>query len=99
MGSPEYDATTLTQSHAEWRPISKPRQKPAASRKLAGNWIMGEVSRRLNASELSIEQTPVTSAQLASLVSRINDARFRTNARPAGVDAIWMGEGADVDAL
>jgi aspartyl-tRNA(Asn)/glutamyl-tRNA(Gln) amidotransferase subunit B len=43
--------------------------KACGQAKLASNWIMGEVSRRLNASEWSIEQSPVSAAQLAALIA------------------------------
>jgi aspartyl-tRNA(Asn)/glutamyl-tRNA(Gln) amidotransferase subunit B len=47
-GLPEYDATTLTQSKAMaayFEAVAKACGQP----KLASNWIMGEMSRRLNA--------------------------------------------------
>jgi aspartyl-tRNA(Asn)/glutamyl-tRNA(Gln) amidotransferase subunit B len=57
-GLPEYDATTLTQSPA-MAPTSSGAAKASGQPKLASNWIMGEVSRRLNAQEIDIEQAPV----------------------------------------
>jgi aspartyl-tRNA(Asn)/glutamyl-tRNA(Gln) amidotransferase subunit B len=57
-GLPEYDAATLTQSKAMAAYFEATAQA-SGQPKLASNWIMGEVSRRLNA-ETGIEQSPVS---------------------------------------
>jgi aspartyl-tRNA(Asn)/glutamyl-tRNA(Gln) amidotransferase subunit B len=59
---------------------------------------MGEVSRRLNTSEMSIEQAPVSAAQLAALIGRISDNTISNNAARQVFDALWS-EGGDVDAI
>ena len=69
---PEYDATTLTQNKAMAAYFEATAQA-SGQPKLASNWIMGEVSRRLNAGETGIEQSKVSSAQLAGLIVRIAD--------------------------
>ena len=40
--------------------------KACGQAKLVANWLMGEVSRRLNAEEKTLEASPVTAAQLAA---------------------------------
>jgi len=60
---------------------------------------MGEVSRRLNAEELDMAQVPVSAERLASLIQRIQDGTISNNAGKQVFDALWRGEGADVDAL
>jgi len=95
---PEYDATTLTQSKAMAAYFEATAQA-CAQPKLASNWIMGEVSRRLNSGEISIDALPVSSAQLAALIRRIADNTISNNAAKQVFDALWNGEGADVDAL
>jgi aspartyl-tRNA(Asn)/glutamyl-tRNA(Gln) amidotransferase subunit B len=67
--------------------------------KLASNWIMGEVSRRLNAAEIGIEQSPVDATMLAALIKRISDGTISNNAAKQVFDALWSGEGSDVDAV
>ncbi|WP_284465445.1 Asp-tRNA(Asn)/Glu-tRNA(Gln) amidotransferase subunit GatB, partial [Diaphorobacter nitroreducens] len=47
-GLPEYDATTLTQSQA-MAAYFEDAAKGCGQPKLASNWVMGEISRRLNA--------------------------------------------------
>ena len=78
-GLPEYDATTLTQSKA-MAAYFEAAAKACHQPKLASNWIMGELSRRLNSSETSIEMAPVSSAQLAALIARIADGTISNNA-------------------
>jgi len=97
-GLPEYDATTLTQSKAMaayFEAAAQTSKQP----KLTSNWIMGEVSRRINAGEIGIEQAPVSAAQLAALITRIADGTISNNAGRQVFDALWTGEGQDVDAL
>ncbi len=97
-GLSEYDATALTQSHAiaaYFEAVTQACGQP----KLAGNWIMGEVSRRLNAAEIDIAQSPVSAAQLAQLIARITDGTISNNAAKQVFDALWSAEGSEVDAL
>src|SRR5512140_2764291 len=65
-GLPDYDATTLTQSKAMAAYFEATAQASGQA-KLASNWIMGELSRRINAGEGAIEEAPVTAAMLAAL--------------------------------
>jgi aspartyl-tRNA(Asn)/glutamyl-tRNA(Gln) amidotransferase subunit B len=94
----EVDATALTQSR-EMAAYFESAAKACGQPKLASNWIMGEVSRRLNADELTIAACPVSALTLAVLIGRIADATISNNAAKQVFDAIWNGEGADVDAL
>ncbi|WP_332827819.1 Asp-tRNA(Asn)/Glu-tRNA(Gln) amidotransferase subunit GatB [Ramlibacter sp.] len=97
-GLPEYDATTLTQSKAMGAYFEE-AAKASGQAKLASNWIMGEVSRRLNAQDLAIESAPVPAATLARLVQRIADGTVSNNAARQVFDALWTGEGSEVDAV
>ena len=94
---PEYDSTQLTQSKAV-AAYFEATAKACGQPKLASNWIMGEVSRRLNTSELSIEQSPVSAAQLAALIGRISDNTISNNAARQVFEGLWNQEG-EVDAL
>jgi aspartyl-tRNA(Asn)/glutamyl-tRNA(Gln) amidotransferase subunit B len=100
---PEYDATQLTQSKAV-AAYFEATAKACGQPKLASNWIMGEVSRRLNASEMAIEQAPVSPTQLAALIDRISDNTISNNAARQVFEGLWNKEGpsggeGDVDAL
>jgi aspartyl-tRNA(Asn)/glutamyl-tRNA(Gln) amidotransferase subunit B len=96
-GLPAYDATQLTQSKA-MAAYFEATAKACGQAKLASNWIMGEVSRRLNAGEIGIEQAPVSAVQLAALIGRISDNTISNNAARQVFDGLWSGEG-EVDAL
>ncbi|WP_312756426.1 Asp-tRNA(Asn)/Glu-tRNA(Gln) amidotransferase subunit GatB [Pulveribacter sp.] len=97
-GLPEYDATTLTQSQA-MAAYFEEAARGSGQPKLASNWVMGEISRRLNAEEIGIGQAKVSSAQLAALITRIHDGTISNNAARQVFDALWAGEGQEVDAL
>ena len=97
-GLPEYDATTLTQSKAMGA-YFEAAAKVCGQPKLASNWVMGELSRRLNMEEIAIEQAKVSSTQLGALIQRINDGTISNNAAKQVFDVLWSGEGSDVDAV
>lgn len=97
-GLPEYDATTLTQSKAMGAYFEAAAQA-CGQPKLASNWIMGEVSRRLNAQDLGIETAPLQATTLAQLISRIADGTISNNAAKQVFDALWTGAGGEVDAI
>ena len=96
-GLPEYDATTLTQSKA-MAAYFETAAKACGQAKLASNWIMGEVSRRLNAGEVGIEHAPVNAAQLADMIGRIADNTISNSAAKQVFDALWT-EGGEVDVI
>ncbi len=97
-GLPEYDATTLTQSQAMAAYFEDTAQACGAP-KLASNWVMGEISRRLNQEEIAMEAVQVSSRQLAQLIGRIQDGTISNNAAKQVFDALWSGAGAEVDAV
>jgi aspartyl-tRNA(Asn)/glutamyl-tRNA(Gln) amidotransferase subunit B len=92
------DAASMTQSLAFARFYEATRDA-CGQAKLAANWLMGEVSRRLNADGLDIAASPVESAQLAALIRRVADGTVSNNGARQVFDALWSGEGRDVDAL
>jgi aspartyl-tRNA(Asn)/glutamyl-tRNA(Gln) amidotransferase subunit B len=94
----EYDATALTQSRAI-AAYFEATAKAGAQPKLAGNWIMGEVSRRLNISELGIGQSPVTALQLAALIARIHDNTISNNAAKMVLERLWGMPDAPVQPI
>ena len=97
-GLPEYDATQLTQSKA-MASYFEQTAKACGQAKLASNWIMGEVSRRLNTEDRTIESAPVQPAQLAAVIGRIADNTISNNAAKQVCEVLWNGEGTDVDAI
>ena len=61
--------------------------------KLAANWIMGELAAKLNAEERSIADSPVSAAQLAELISRLQDDTISSKIAKQVFEACWAGEG------
>ena len=96
-GLPEYDATTLTQSKA-MAAYFEAAAKACGQAKLVSNWVMGEMSRRLNAGEVGIENASVSAAQLAAMIGRIADNTISNSAAKQVFDALWT-EGGEVDAI
>lgn len=97
-GLPEYDATILTQSQA----VAAYFEDAAAvckQPKLASNWVMGEISRRLNMEEIGMDAVKVSSAQLGAMIARIADNTISNAAARTVFEALWTGEGQDVDAI
>ena len=95
-GLSEYDATMMTQSKA-FGAFFEAGAKACGQPKLVSNWLMGEVSRRLNASEQTIEASPITASLLAAMISRIADGTISNNGAKQVFDALWNGEGSGDD--
>ena len=94
------DAAMMTQSLATARYYEAARDAGAPA-KLVANWVMGEVSRRLNAEGLDIVESPVDAALLAALIRRIQDGTISNNAARQVFDALWTrekGTAGNVDA-
>lgn len=94
---PEYDATTLTQSQ-EMAAYFERTAKACGQAKLASNWVMGEISRRLNTEEIGMDAVKVSSDQLAALIRRISDGTISNNAAKQVFEALWTGEGKNAEA-
>ena len=92
------DAALMTQSLAFARTYEALRDA-CGSAKLAANWLMGEVSRRLNAQALEIAAMPLALPALAALIRRVADGTVSNNGARQVFDALWNGESGDVDAL
>jgi len=97
-GLPEYDAATLTQSR-EMAAYFEHAARASGAPKMASNWVMGEISRRLNSAGIGMEAVRVGSDQLAQLIARIADNSISNNAARQVFDALWQGEGPDVDTI
>jgi aspartyl-tRNA(Asn)/glutamyl-tRNA(Gln) amidotransferase subunit B len=91
---PAYDAAMVTQSKA-FAGYFEEAAKACGQPKLVANWMMGEISRRLNSDDKGIA---VTAATLAQLIARIADGTISNNGAKQVFDALWT-EGGSVDAL
>ena len=107
-GLPEADALLMTQSlpFASFYEAVRDGcvhqsggRQAAAWAKLAANWMMGEVSKRLNAEGGEIAGAKLQPAALAALIARIADGTLSHNGARQVFDVLWSGESADVDAV
>ena len=66
--------------------------------RLAANWMLGELFGRMNKEDVELDAVPVTAAQLAKLISRVDDGTLSGKLGKQVFDALWLGEG-EVDAI
>jgi aspartyl-tRNA(Asn)/glutamyl-tRNA(Gln) amidotransferase subunit B len=92
------DAAVMTQS-LPFAAFYEAARDACGQPKLVANWLMGEVSRRLNAQALDIAASPVDAVTLARLIGRIQDGTLSNNGARQVFDALWSGQGSDVDAV
>jgi len=100
LGLSTYDAAALTASRemaayfeAALALAGRENAKPVA------NWIMGELSARLNKEGLEIVAAPLTAQQLAGIICRIADNTISNKIARDVFDALWAGDGKDADAV
>ncbi len=100
-GISAYDAATL----AATRDSAKFFEDAVAaagkeSAKLCANWIMGELSARLNKDDLPIKLTPVSAGQLALLIKRIADGTISGKIAKEIFQSLWLRDyDDDVNAV
>ncbi|AZR81737.1 MULTISPECIES: Asp-tRNA(Asn)/Glu-tRNA(Gln) amidotransferase subunit GatB [Piscirickettsiaceae] len=97
FGLSDYDAAFLTGSRAMaeyFEAVLAETNEP----KVSANWVMGELSKALNQNDMDIADSPVSAAQLAGLIARIQDQTISGKIAKQVFDAIWAGEG-DADAI
>ncbi len=100
FGLSSYDAATLTASRevAEYfestlQAVGGEGAKPVA------NWIMGELSARLNKEGLEISAAPLAPQQLAGIIRRIVDGTISNKIAREVFDALWTGDGDNADSV
>ncbi|MEO8297450.1 MAG: Asp-tRNA(Asn)/Glu-tRNA(Gln) amidotransferase subunit GatB, partial [Burkholderiales bacterium] len=97
-GLAAYDASMMTQSRA-FAEFYRAATAACGQPKLVANWLMGELSRRLNAEDRGIEASPVSPVQLGQLIGRISDGTISNNAARQVFEALWSGNSSEVDAV
>ncbi len=94
---PEYDASQLAGDRAT-ADYFEATVKACNEPKLAGNWIMADLSAYLNKQEIGIAQSPVTPVQLAGLIERLKDGTISSKIAKQVFEAMTQGEG-DADSI
>jgi aspartyl-tRNA(Asn)/glutamyl-tRNA(Gln) amidotransferase subunit B len=98
LGLPAYDAALLTSSRETADYFERMLVKLPQQAKLCANWVMGELSGRLNREDLNIAASPIHADGLAALVQRIADGTISGKTAKEVFDAMWNGEG-DADEI
>ncbi len=93
----EYDAGILTASRALADYFEAVTQQ-SVDAKLAANWLIGDVSARLNKDDLEITQCPVSANDLAGMLKRIADNTISGKIAKDVFNSMWNGEG-DADTV
>ena len=93
----QYDASVLS-ADAAMAAYFEQTAKQSNNAKLSANWVAGELSARLNAENISLEQSPVSADQLAALIGRIADNSISRKMAKQVFEGIWNGEG-DADQI
>lgn len=95
-----YDATNLTSSRELADYFENTVKQLPAQAKLCANWVMGEVSGRLNKEDMEITDSPINAAQLAALLTRISDNTISGKTAKDVFDSMWQGENdGNADAI
>ena len=97
-GLPPYDAAMMTASLATARYYEAVREA-SAQPKLTANWLMGEVSKRLNAEGRDIEAASLAPATLAALIRRIADGTLSHNGARQVFDELWSSGGGRLELV
>ena len=97
-GLTDYDASQLA-SNSQMAWLFEETVEHGKDAKLAANWILGELTARLNAEGLNITDCPVSGPQLGALILRISDGTISSTGAKKVFEGLWVGEADDVDAL
>jgi aspartyl-tRNA(Asn)/glutamyl-tRNA(Gln) amidotransferase subunit B len=93
FGLTTYDAAALTSSREIADYFERMLARLPKDPKLCANWVMGELSARLNKEGLDVSQAPIAADALGGLLSRIADGTISGKIAKEVFDAMWAGEG------
>ena len=93
------EAAALMTQGKDWAVYFETAAQGCGQPRLVANWMMGELSKRLNAGVGTIGSSPIDATTLALLISRIADGTVSNNGARLLFDALWVRPGQDVDGL
>jgi aspartyl-tRNA(Asn)/glutamyl-tRNA(Gln) amidotransferase subunit B len=94
FGLSEYDAAVLTSTREVADYFEALVGALPAQPKLCANWVMGELSGRLNREGLEIADSPIPAQRLAGLLARVADATVSGKLAKDVFDAMWSAPGS-----
>lgn len=92
-GLSAYDASILVSSKEMAQYYENVVKESSGQPKLAANWVISEVLGALNKAGLEITESPISSAQLGKLISRIADDTISGKIAKTIFEALWNKEG------
>ena len=92
-GLSEYDAGIITSSRAMAEYFDE-AVREGADPKVAANWIMGDLSKNLNADGLTIEQSPVEAKRLAQMIALIDKGTISGKIAKTVFAEMWKSKDA-----
>ncbi|HEX6592175.1 MAG TPA: Asp-tRNA(Asn)/Glu-tRNA(Gln) amidotransferase subunit GatB [Moraxellaceae bacterium] len=98
-GLPEYDAGILAADRLLADFFEATVTAAGGAAKQASNWVMMDILGALNRTEKDISESPVSPAQLGSLILRINDNTISGKIGKQVFQALWDGEGSSADEV
>jgi aspartyl-tRNA(Asn)/glutamyl-tRNA(Gln) amidotransferase subunit B len=98
-GLSAYDAAMMAQS-LPFASYYEAVRDACGNAKQAANWLMGEVSKKLNAEDRSIDGIPLRPGKLGLLIRRVTeDQAVSTAGARAVLSELWTEPDAEVDAV
>ena len=97
LGLSAYDSSLLTQDRASADYFEASLEHHNNAKALA-NWMLGDLAAAMNRDGISIDDVAVIPAQLARLVSRIDDGTLSSKMAKTVFEGLWQNEG-DVDTF
>jgi aspartyl-tRNA(Asn)/glutamyl-tRNA(Gln) amidotransferase subunit B len=97
LGLSSYDAGILT-SDRELADYFEQVASVGGEAKLAANWVIGDLSGRLNKEDKQLSECPVTAEMLGGMIKRLAENAITSKMAKEVFDAMWNGEG-DADII
>ena len=91
-GLSEYDSNALA-DNSSMSDFFEACVKRLDSPKVIANWILGEITSKLNQEKIVFKNIPISSADLTDLLKRISDKTISSKIAKEVLDSIWLGEG------
>ena len=92
-GLSEYDSDVLTSTRDQAEYFESVVNAADGEAKLSANWVMGELSARLNKNNIDITKSPVSAELLGGMIKRIKDNTISSNIAKQVFEAMVSGEG------
>lgn len=97
-GISDYDARLLTTNRFQAAYFEEATQI-CQQGKLVANWMNGELAAMLNKGGLSLEQSPIQAAYLATLIQKIAEGVLSNKLAKQAFDVMWHNPDQDIDYI